>query len=292
MKTRELGKTGVMVSAIGLGGMPLSIEGRPSERDGIRVIHRALELGVTLMDTADSYCIDENDKHHNERLIHKALQTYSGETSQVIVATKGGLMRPDGRWEVNGDPKHTAKTIRESYRALGGDRPIPLWQLHAVDDKFPLEETLKAVRDAVDEGLIRFVGLSNVSVEEIKKSLRIVQVISVQNRYNPWDRNPERDGVLEFCEKEKITFLPWSPVGGGWKHGQIASIPILQELARAKNVSPYRVVLAWLLAKSPCVLPIPGASRVASIEDSVLAVDVSLSADEIKRLGAGFPDQL
>jgi len=133
MELKPLGNTSVSISAIGLGGMPLSLSGRPSELEAIAVIHRAIDLGVTLLDTADSYCRDETDKHHNERLLYKALQQYEGDTSQVIVATKGGLMRPQGAWTRNGNPDHLRQTIRESFAALGGNQPIDLWQYHSPD---------------------------------------------------------------------------------------------------------------------------------------------------------------
>jgi aryl-alcohol dehydrogenase-like predicted oxidoreductase len=138
---RELGTTREMVFPIGLGGMPMSIHDRPSEAQSIATIHKALELGVTLIDTADAYCLDESDKHHNEKLIYRALQQYSGNKSQVLVATKGGLMRPDGAWTQNGNPDHLRKTIRESFEALGGDRPIDIWQYHSPDlDSFDMLE--------------------------------------------------------------------------------------------------------------------------------------------------------
>ena len=266
--------------AVGLGGMPLSLDDRPPEDKAIAVIHRALDLGVTLIDTADSYCIDERDKHHNEKLIAKALASYRGDVSGIIVATKGGLMRPDGDWTVNGDPKHLKKTIRESFEALGGMKPIPLWQLHAPDPKFSIEESLKPVKDAVDEGLIRFIGLSNVSVKEIEKARKVVGIVSIQNRYSPWDREPERDGVLSYCEREGLTFLPWSPLGGSRRVKSLGEIQALAKLAKEKGVSPQRLVLAWMLAKSPCIVPIPGASRISSIEDSVGAADLDLTDEE------------
>lgn len=294
MRSRRLGITGVYVSEIGLGAMPLSLSGRPSEKEATAVIHRALALGVSLIDTADSYCIDEGDKHHNERLIAKALANYSGDTSQVVVATKGGLMRPRGDWITNGDPKHIEKTIRESHEALGGKGPIPLWQLHAPDDRYPIEKTLEPVRKAVEEGLIRFVGLSNVSVEEIKRARKIVSIVSIQNRYNPWDRSPEKDGVLDYCLKEGLTFLPWSPLGGSYRVGRISEIKALVEMGQEKEVSPHQIVLAWMLSKSPCVIPIPGASRVSSIEDSVKAAELSLNREELRIIDqanavSGFP---
>ncbi|HEY9624622.1 MAG TPA: aldo/keto reductase [Crinalium sp.] len=287
MDFKQLGNTDVKVSAIGLGGMPLSLSNRPPEPQSIDVIHRALDLGVTLIDTADSYCKDESDKHHNERLIHKALSQYSGNTDHIVVATKGGLMRPDGSWTQNGDPNHLRQTIRESFEALGGHKPIDVWQYHAPDTHFSIEESLTPAKEAVEKGLIRFVGVSNFSVEQIKRAQDVVEIVSVQNQYNPWHRQPESDGVLEYCEQAGLTFLPWSPLGGSSRFKRLDEFPALMQLAREKNVSVYVIVLAWLRAKSPCILPIPGASRPASIEDSVKAVQVQLSSDEVIAIDQG-----
>ncbi|MCL1464858.1 aldo/keto reductase [Argonema galeatum] len=281
---KRLGKTDVTISAIGLGGMPMSLSSRPRESQSIEVIHRALDIGVTLIDTADSYCKNESDKHHNERLIHKALVQYKGDVSNVIVATKGGLMRPNGGWTRNGNPDHLRKTIRESFEALGGSKPIDIWQYHSPDSKYTIEESLAPVKEAVKEGLIRFVGVSNFSVEQIKRARDVVGIVSVQNQYNPWYRQPEFDGVLEYCEKEGLTFLPWSPLGGSSRVRNLEDIGAIAQLAKEKSVSVYNIVLAWLMAKSPCVVPIPGASKVSSIEDSVRAVDVKLSAEEVARI--------
>ncbi|MBR8838945.1 MAG: aldo/keto reductase [Stigonema ocellatum SAG 48.90 = DSM 106950] len=284
METKQLGKTGVYVSAIGLGGMPMSLRDRPPESQSISVIHRALDLGVTFIDTADSYCKDESDKHHNEQLIHKALQSYKGDASHVIVATKGGLMRPNGNWTRNGDPKHLRETIRTSFEALGGNKPIDVWQYHAPDTNYTIEESLAPAKEAVDAGLIRFVGVSNFSVAQIKQARDVVDIVSVQNQYNPWNRQPEADGVLEYCENEGLTFLPWSPFGGGSRHTGLEDFQVIAQLAKEKGVSVYCIVLAWLRSKSPCVLPIPGATKTNSIEDSVSAVDVILSDDEVQRI--------
>lgn len=281
METKRLGNTDVTVSAIALGGMPMSLSSRPPESQSIQVIHRALDLGVTLIDTADSYCKDESDKHHNEKVIAKALQEYSGDASKVTVATKGGLMRPNGAWTRNGNPKHLRKTIRESFEALGGQKPIDVWQYHAPDPEYTIEESLAPAKEAVEEGLIRFVGVSNFSVEQIKRARDVVKIVSVQNQYNPWFRQPEFDGVLEYCENEGLTFLPWSPLGGSRRVGNLEDIGAIAQLAKDKGVSSYNIVLAWLRSKSPCVVPIPGASKVSSIEDSVRTVDVKLSADEV-----------
>lgn len=284
METKKLGNTEVTVSAIGLGAMPMSISNRPPEAQAIAVIHRALDLGVTLIDTADSYCRDESDKHHNERLIAKALKEYRGDTSGVIVATKGGLMRPNGNWTRNGNPERLRKTIRESFEALGGEKPIDLWQYHAPDPDYSIEESLVPAKEAVKAGMLRFVGVSNFSVEEIKRAREVVEIVSVQNQYNPWQRQPESNGVLEYCEKEKLTFLPWSPLGGSSRFQRLQDIPPIAEIAKAKGVSVYNIVLAWLRAKSPCIVPIPGASKVSSIEDSVRTVDVNLTPEEVQKI--------
>ncbi|WP_013320214.1 aldo/keto reductase [Gloeothece verrucosa] len=284
METKKLGKTDIIISAIGLGGMPLSLQTRPPRPQSIEVIHKALDLGVTLIDTADSYCQDESDKHHNEKLIAEALQKYKGDTSQVIVATKGGLMRHGGNWSRNGNPDHLRTTIHESYQALGGEKPIAVWQYHAPDSNYTIKEALTPAKEAIEQGLIRYVGVSNFSVEQIKQAREIVEIVSVQNQYNPWYREPEFDGVLEYCEEEGLTFLPWSPLGGSRRVSSLKDIPIIAQLAQEKAVSVYQIVLAWLLSKSPCVVPIPGASKTSSIEDSVKALAVKLSSEEIQRL--------
>ena len=288
MKTTQLGQTGLEVSAIGFGAMHLSLADRPPEDQAISVIHRALDLGVTLIDTADAYCRDEDDKHHNEALIARALAAYPGDTSDVVVATKGGLMRPRGAWTENGDPRHLRRTIRESHAALGGAKPIDLWQHHAPDERVPVRESLTAVHEAVNEGLIRRVGVSNYSVEQIDEAREIVDVVSVQNQYSPWHRQPETDGVLDYCEREGLTFLPWSPLGGSQRVGDLADHVELVAVARDNSVSPVRIVLAWLRAKASCVLPIPGASRLETLEDSLAAIDLTLGTDETRRLDAAF----
>ena len=284
METKKLGNTDITISAIGLGAMPMSLSGRPTESEAIAVIHKAIDLGVTLIDTADSYCRDESDKHHSERLIAKALQQYDGDTSQITIATKGGLMRPNGNWTRNGNPQHLRETIRQSYEALGGKKAIDVWQYHAPDPNYTIAEALTPAKEAVEQGIIRYVGVSNFSVEQIKQARDVVKIVSVQNQYNLWQRQPEVDGVLEYCEREKLTFFPWSPLGGSSRVSRLQDIAIIAELAQEKNVSVYQIVLAWLLAKSPCIVPIPGASKISSLEDSVRAIAVKLSAEEVTHI--------
>lgn len=283
METTRLGNTDVTISRIGLGGMPMSLKSRPPEDQSIQVIHRALDLGVTLIDTADSYCKDESDKHHNEKLIAKALKQYQGNAS-VIVATKGGLMRPNGDWTRNGNPDHLRETIKISFESLGGEKPIDVWQYHSPDPNYTIEESLTPAKEAVENGLIRFVGVSNFSVEQIKRARDVVDIVSVQNQYNPWHRQPEKDGVLEYCENNGITFLPWSPLGGSSRVSKLEDIPAIAKLAKEKDTSVYAVVLAWLRSKSPCIVPIPGASKTSSVEGSVRSLDVKLSPDEVKQI--------
>lgn len=284
METKQLGNTEITISAIGLGAMPLSLSSRPSEAQAIATIHQALDLGVTAIDTADSYCQDESDKHHNERLIAKALQQYSGNTSQITVATKGGLMRPQGSWTRNGNPDHLRQTIQASFEALGGENPISLWQYHAPDPDYAIADSLAPAQEAVAEGKIRHIGVSNFSLAQIQQARELVEIVSVQNQYNPWHRQPEFEGILDYCQNEGLSFFPWSPLGGSRRVNQLQNISALAALAQEKEVSVYCIVLAWLTAKSDAVVPIPGASKPTSIADSVHATEVALSAQEVERI--------
>lgn len=285
MHTVQLGNTNVQVSAIGLGAMHLSLKGRPPRAQAVDVFRQALEGGVRFIDTADAYCIDESEKHHNERLVRGALDEIGED--EVFVATKGGLMRPEGdSWPRNGDPDHLRQTIRESHDILApnGDA-IDLWQHHAPDPEVPIEDSLRPVSEAVEEGLIRFVGLSNYTVDQIERAREVVPVVSVQNQYSLWHRTPEENGVLQYCEDEGLTFLPYAPLGGSSRAKRFGEYDDLMQVAGEKDVSPQRLALAWLMHQSPCVLPIPGATRPESIADSARAADLSLSANEARRIG-------
>lgn len=281
MPTTTLGKTGIAISSLGFGAMWLSIDGRPPPEQATAVLRRAVQRGVTIIDTADSYCLDESDKHHNERLIAAALPSVSG-----LIATKGGLMRPEGRWEANGDPRHLAAAIRRSIEALGGTRPIVLWQWHAPDPRYPIEESLLPIRQAVKEGLIQHVGLSNVSVEQIQEARDMVDVVSVQNRFSLWHRQPERDGVLEYCERTGLTLLAYSPLGGRVGAKALAGHRVAVELAQQYGVTPQRVALAWLHAKSRCIVPIPGTTRVEAVDQLFTPLKLRLAPEEVTALEA------
>jgi aryl-alcohol dehydrogenase-like predicted oxidoreductase len=284
-KTRRIGD--VQVSAIGLGAMPMSIEGRPDEDRSIATIHAALDAGITLIDTADAYHLTATDVGHNETLIAKALASYGGDTSNVLVATKGGHLRPgDGRWTQDGSPAHLKQAAEDSLKRLGVDA-IGLYQFHRPDPKTPYEESIGAIRDLLDAGKIRMAGISNANPAQIQQANEILggRLVSVQNQFSPAFRSSEPE--LEFCDQVGIAFLPWSPLGGISNAGDLGSRhPVIHQLATELGVSPQRVTLAWMLAKSPYVIPIPGSSRPETILDSYAALDLDLTPDQVAALDA------
>jgi aryl-alcohol dehydrogenase-like predicted oxidoreductase len=284
MRTTRIGSA--TVSVIGLGGMPMSIEGRPDEDRSVRTIHAALAAGVTLIDTADAYHYKAGETGHNERLIAKALASYGGDTSNVLVATKGGHIRPgDGSWTVDGSPEHLRAAAEASLKALGVDA-IGLYQFHRTDPATPYEDSIGALKELLDAGKIRMAGISNASIEQIDIARRILgegNLASVQNQFSPAFRSSE--GELRHCAKLGIPFLPWSPLGGISRAGQLGQRHgAFQEVADGHGVSPQQVTLAWELAQAPVVIPIPGASRPESIIDSVKAADLVLTTAELDRL--------
>ncbi len=282
---RPLGPGAPSIFPVGLGGMPLSTRTRPDETQAIRTIHAAIDAGAQLIDTADVYCLDDKDLGHNERLIAKALASWRGDRRRLVVATKGGCTRPEGRWERDGSPRHLREACDRSLRALGVER-IDLYQLHAPDLKVPFEETVGALATLVQAGKVRWIGLSNVSVAQIREARKTVPVVSVQNRYSPFFREAEGDGVLAYCAREKLGFLPYSPVGGGRLSKRLGEHPVAREVGLAHGASPYAAILAWLLAKSPCVIPIPGASTPEHARDSVRAASLRLTPEQIARIDA------
>lgn len=279
IKDRPLGRTGKKVRAIGLGAMPMSIrkEG-PSEDDAIRTIHAALDAGTDFIDTADVYCHDNWDIGRNERLIAKALKSWT--RGKPMVATKGGLTRPGGAWKRDAHPKSLRAACERSLKALGTDA-IELYQLHAPDEKVSYEDTIGTLKRLQEEGKIVHVGLSNVDLAQLDKALAIVRVESVQNQLNPQDQEDLKSGLVKACAERGVAYLPYCPVGGGHGHVSLAKNPKLLELAAKHRTSPYCVLLAWSLAQGENVIPIPGASRVESAVDSPKALDVRLEAADL-----------
>jgi aryl-alcohol dehydrogenase-like predicted oxidoreductase len=285
VRIRNLGDE--VVSAIGLGGMPLSIEDRPDRAQAIATIHAALDAGITFIDTADAYHRDADDLGHNELLIAEALQSYGGSTSTVIVATKGGSLRPgDGSWYQDGRPEYLKEAAKASAKRLGVET-IDLWQFHRPDENVPYADSLGAVAELLDEGVIRLAGISNANPDQIRLAQEILggRLASVQNQYSPAFRSSQPE--LDLCDELGIAFLPWSPLGGITSAADLgSSFAPFAEVAAELEVSPQQVALAWELAQSPHVIVIPGSRRAETIEDSAAAADLTLTAEQKARLDA------
>ncbi len=262
------------VNRLGFGAMRITgkgIWGEPSDRaEALRTLHRLPALGVNFIDTADSYGPDVSEK-----LLHEALHPYSG----LVIATKGGLLRPGpDSWVPQGRPDYLIDQARKSLDKLGVTH-IDLWQLHRIDPKVPQGEQFGAIKSLLDQGIIRHAGLSEVSVAEIEAASKVFKVATVQNRYNLGDRSSE--DVLEYCEQHGIGFIPWYPLAAG----ELArpGTP-LDAIAKAHGATPSQIALAWVLKRSPVMLPIPGTSKVAHLEENVAAAGIALTDAEFAEL--------
>lgn len=281
MRTRQLGD--LDVSAIGLGGMPMSVRDPHDDDRSRATIRAAIEAGVTFIDTADAYCQSEDDFGHNEVLIAGALRDLGAD--DVLVATKGGHTRVGTSWQQNGQPDYLRAACQASLERLGVEQ-IGLYQFHRPDPAVAYEDSIGAVKGLLEEGLIARAGISNADPDQIRQAHAILGegLVSVQNQYSPSFRSSEPE--VDVCDELGLAFLPWSPLGGmggagdlGGRHRAFA------EVADEHGVSPQQVALAWELARSPRILPIPGASRPESIRDAAAAVDLELSAEQVARLG-------
>jgi pyridoxine 4-dehydrogenase len=264
------------VTRLGFGSMRITgngIWGEPADRAGvIRVLRRAVELGINFIDTADSY-----GPGVSEEIIAEALHPYP---TDLVIATKAGFERPGpGSWVENGRPEHLRSACEGSLRRLRLGR-IDLYQLHRIDPKVSAEDQLGALKDLQAQGKIKHIGLSEVSVRQIQHAQTIASIVSVQNRYSVTDRGSE--DVLEYCEKQKIGFIPWFPLAAGQLSG--AGSPI-RRVAERLNATPSQVALAWLLARSPVILPIPGTSSVQHLEENVAAADLKIDENKMQELG-------
>jgi aryl-alcohol dehydrogenase-like predicted oxidoreductase len=277
----------VTVSAIGLGAMPLSTkEDRPSPEDAERTVHAALDAGVTLVDTADAYSHDDSDFGHNEELVARALRSYGGDTSGVLVATKGGHTREGAEWGLDGSPDYLRRACEASLRRLGVDA-IGLYQIHRPDPSVPWEESMGGLKALCDDGLVRRVGISHAPIAQIDSAREVLgdALVSVQNQFSPGYRSSA--GELAHCASLGLAWLPWSPFGGVSAAGSLdAEAPEFAAVADELGVSVYQVTLAWHLAQADVVVPIPGASRPESITDSAAAPEVQLSPEQLRRLDA------
>ena len=263
------------VTRLGFGAMRITgdgVWGQPADRaEAVRVLRRAVELGINFIDTADSY-----GPGVSEEIIAEALHPYP---TGLVVATKGGYVRPGpNQWVENGKPEHLRSACEGSLRRLRLDR-IDLYQLHRIDPKVPAEDQLGTLSDLQKQGKIKHIGLSEVSVRQIQRARTIVPIVSVQNRYSVTDRASE--DVLEYCEKEKMGFIPWFPLAAGRVSG--SESPISRTAARWQ-ATPSQVALAWLLARSPVMLPIPGTSKVEHLEENVAAAELKIDANKMQEL--------
>jgi aryl-alcohol dehydrogenase-like predicted oxidoreductase len=290
MKTRHLGPH--IVSAIGMGAMPLSadFERRPSEDEAIQTILAALEAEVTLFDTADVYAPSYAEVGHNERLIAKALKQWHGDRDRIVVATKGGITWDESGHGRDGSPEYLRRAVESSLRALEVDA-IDLYQWHRPDPWRAYGEVIGTLKGLQDEGKIKAIGISNANVDEIRAAIQVLGpggLASVQNRFSPDNRCSQDE--LDFCEENKVSFLPWSPLGGIGRAGEIGTrFAAFGEIGYGHQVSPQQVVLAWELSLGERVIPIPGASRPESIRDSALAADLVLTPAELARCSEAAP---
>ncbi len=284
MEQRRLGDR--TVGAIGLGGMPMSVREENDEALAVRTIHAALDAGVTLIDTADAYSLSEEEFGHNEELIARALREYGAGADDVVVATKGGHTRSGTEWHLDGRPEYLRQACEGSLQRLGVEA-IGLYQHHRPDPEVDYAETLGGLKALLDDGLILRAGISNADPDQIRLAHEVLGegLVAVQNEFSPRFRTSQAE--LDLCDELGIAFLPWSPLGGMGSAADLGDrFAPFAEVAAAHDVSPQRVALAWELAKSPVVIPIPGASRVESVLDSVAATQLRLSTDELARLDA------
>lgn len=260
------------VNRLGFGAMRVTgagIWGPPADRDEAKaVLRRAVELGTNFIDTADSY-----GPHISEELIHEALHPYPDD---LVIATKGGLERTGpGQWPANGRPEHLLETCEGSLRRLELEQ-IPLYQFHRPDPTVPLEDSIGALVTLKEQGKIRHIGLSNVTEDQLRRAQRLTAIVSIQNRYNVDDRRSE--SLVDLCEQEQMVFLPWAPIQN------LDRDRTVQQLAQRYGASPRQIVLAWLLARSVSILPIPGTGSVSHLEDNVAAAAISLTPAEVASL--------
>ena len=264
----------IEVHRLGFGAMRLTgpgIWGPPVDRaEAIRSLKRVPDLGINFIDTADSY-----GPHVSEQLIREALYPYDG----ILIATKAGLRRPSpGQWERDGRPEYLRQQAIKSRERLGLEQ-IGLWQLHSIDPKVPRDEQFAVIKSLQEDGIIRHAGLSNVTVDDIKAASKMFKVATVQNRYNLVDRGSE--DVLNYCEENGIGFIPWFPLAAG---RLVKAGSILDTVANAHNATPGQIALAWVLKRSPVMLPIPGTSKVTHLDENVAAVNIELSDEEFDSL--------
>jgi aryl-alcohol dehydrogenase-like predicted oxidoreductase len=285
MTRRNLGQTDLFVNEIGYGSMSLGIEpgNRPTETEAIALLRTAVdELGVELIDTADSYCASDEETGYTERLIAKALD---GERRRrVVIATKGGFVRPGGRWMPNGRPEHLRAACERSLTSLGTD-VIDLYQLHRVDPSVPVAESIGALVDLQSEGKIRHIGLSNVSLDVLREAVEITPIASVQNSLAPMLYSPAKAELLRYCEENGIAWIAYAPLGGHRNANRVMDLEAwMREVAPELDASPRVILLAWCLSLSSVVIPIPGTRNIENLRENMSAARLRLTMNQVELL--------
>lgn len=283
-QSRHLGKTTIEVNPVGLGAMALSLVDRPEKAVAFEVIKSFVENGGNFIDTANVYCVDDTDIGRNERLIAQALKRLN-KNSDVLVATKGGLKRPNGDWVVDASPQCLRSSCEQSLLDLDSDS-LFLYYLHSPDPDVPITDSVGELVRLKEQGKIRHIGLSNVTVEQIKQALSVTDIVAVQNRANLFERKSFDNGVIDYCDHNDISFIAHGPTGGHYRHTDRSQNPLLNQIAKRYQVSPYQIMIAWLLHKSPSIMAIPGATKTNSIKDSLQAINVKLNQEDMQQLDA------
>jgi aryl-alcohol dehydrogenase-like predicted oxidoreductase/histidinol phosphatase-like enzyme/predicted kinase len=273
---------------IAIGCMRLSTDPDRDDDRSVDVLHVAFDAGVTLLDTADAYCLDETDVGHNERLIALALATWSGDRSRITIATKGGMTRPEGRWEPDGRAKHLRTACERSCQAMGVER-IALYQLHAPDPRTPLSTSVRALAGLKRDGLIAAIGLSNVTVGQIEEARRITEITSIQVELSVWNDASLLSGVVAYCLAHRLQVLAYRPLGGRRSQARTKNHPVLQGIAAAHGVSPFDIAIAWLVDLPGAIVPLPGVTRVETAAASARAQQIVLTDADRRLLDDAFP---
>ena len=268
--------------------MRLSTERDRDEASALGVLHAAFDAGLTLLDTADTYCWDDRELGHNERLISRALATWTGDRSRVRVATKGGLRRPDGRWEADGRAKHLVEACGNSCRALGVER-LDLYQLHAPDPRTPFSTSVRALASLKRDGLIEAIGLCNVTVGQIEESRRLTEISSIQVELSIWNDDHFLSGVANYCLANRLQLLAYRPLGGPARRSRTRADPTLAAVARRHDATPFEIALAWLMDLSDLITPIPGATRVETVQSIARSRLIRLTDNDREQLDRLLP---
>lgn len=281
LKTRTL--AGKALFPIGLGAMPLSLAGRPPEKEALQILLRFFELGGNFIDTADVYGLDDKERGHNERLIQKALAAY-GKPDSILIASKGGASRPQGGWALGGgQPQQLRQACEASLQNLKCEAHS-LYYLHGPDKQVPLEDSLGELIRLKEEGKIHHLGIANVNLQQLQQALKLTPLVAVQNRCNPFCKEDLKNSLIDFCQTHNLTYVPYCPLGGWADHAHLAKNPVYRDLGAKYQCSPYSLSLAWLLTKGAQLIPIPGMDKLEQVAENLASVALELEEEDLQTL--------